>query len=266
LKAPARSTALPGARRQAAPCASLRALTAALGGAVAIAALTHAGAAHAQFAGTLDLASANRYRGTGTNDIGPVLRASAMFDATSGFASGAYAGVSGLWRTRDTGFASADVLLGWSGRLDTLPGAGALAPDWGWDAGVHRTHYGEGTRYDFSEAMLGLLAPDWSLHTWFAPHYFGGTTHTLYTELDASHSFDERWHAFAHAGWLHYGSSGANAARIPARVDTLGGIGYRISTWDIRLSRDGLVAGSPPRDIAARQRRAAWLLDASVAF
>jgi hypothetical protein len=266
LKAPARSTALAGARRQAGPCASVLALTRALCSAAAIAALTHPGTAQAQFAGTLDLASVNRYRGAGTDDVGPVLRAGAMIDATSGLANGAYAGVSGLWRTRDAGLASADVLLGWSGRLDALPGAGALAPDWGWDAGVHRTHYGEGSRYDFSEAMLGLLAPDWSLHSWFAPHYFGGRTHTLYTELDAGHAFDDHWHAFAHVGWLHYGPASANGSRIPDRADTLGGIGYRISAWDIRLSRDGIVAGSAARDIDARQRRAAWLLATSVAF
>jgi len=234
--------------------------------ATAFAALALPAVAHAQFAGTLGLASSNRYRGTGTDDVGPVLRASAMVDATSGWASGAYAGVSGLWRTRDGGLASADALLGWSGRLDALPGAGALAPDWGWDAGVHRTHYGDDSRLDFSEAMLGLLAPDWALHTWFAPRYFGSDTHTLYTELDAGHAFDDHWHAFAHAGWLHYGPVATYQARIPDRVDTRVGIGYRIAAWDVRFARDSIVAGSAPSGLDARRRDAAWLLDASVAF
>ena len=144
--------------------------------------------------------------------------------------------------------------------------AAALGPDWGWDAGLHRTHYGEGSRYDFSEAMVGLLAPGWSLRTWLAPHYFGGNTHTLYTELNASRAFDEHWHAFGHLGWLHYGPASANQSRIPDRTDTLAGIGYTISTWDVRLSRDGIVAGSPRSDVDASRRRPAWILGASVAF
>jgi hypothetical protein len=223
-------------------------------------------AAHAQFAGTLGLDSVNRYRGMGTDDVGAVMRASAMVDATSGIASGAYAGVSGLWRTRDAGLASATAMVGWSGRLDALPGLDALAPDWGWDVGIHRTHYGEDSRYDFSEAMVGLLAPGWALRTWFAPHYFGGNTRTLYTELEASHAFDEHWHAFGHVGWLHYGPASAYRSRVPDRTDTLAGIGYTLSSWDFRVSRDGLVAGAARSGIEARRRRAAWILGASVAF
>ena len=236
--------------RQAARCA------------LALAALAAPCAALAQFAATLGIDSVNRYRGSGTDDRGPVVRASAMADS----AVGAYGGVSGLWRTRDAGLASADAMVGWSGRLNELSGLGALAPGWGWDAAVHRTHYGEGSRYDFSEAMAGLLAPDWTLRTWFAPHYFGGPTHTLYTELNASHAFDDRWHAFGHLGWLHYGPAPAYAARMPDRTDTMAGIGFTLSRWDIRLARDGIVAGRARPDMDARRRRAAWILGASVAF
>ena len=254
MTAPARRPATAGAWRQAGPCA------------LALAGLALPGAAHAQFAGTLGIDSVNRYRGIGTDDVGPVLRASALIDATSGLASGAYAGVAGLWRTRDGGLASVDAMVGWSGRLDAIAGLDALAPDWGWDAGVHRTHYGAGSRYDFSEAMAGVLGPGWALRTWFAPHYFGGSSHTLYTELNASHAFDEHWHAFGHVGWLHYGPAATYAARIPDRADTLVGIGYTLSAWDIRVARDGIVAGAPRSDFDARRRRAAWILGASVAF
>jgi len=254
LTAPARSTATGGAWRHAKACA------------LAFATLAVPCAAHAQFASTLGIDSVDRYRGTGTDDLGPVLRASAMADATSGFASGAYAGVAGLWRTRDGGLASADAIVGWSGRLNTFPGLAALAPDWGWDAGVHRMHQGEGSRYDFSEAMVGLLAPGWSLRTWFAPHYFGGDMPAFYTEFNASHAFDEHWHAFGHAGRLHYGPAGAYESRPPDRTDALAGIGYAFSTCDIRVSHDGLLAGSARGDIESRQRRPAWILGASVAF
>jgi hypothetical protein len=250
LTAPASSSAKAGASRQA------------VSRALAFAALALPCAAHAQFAAALGIDSVNRYRGVGTDDVGPVVRASVMADS----ALGAYGGVSALWRTRDAGLASADALVGWSGRLNELSGLVALAPGWGWDAAVHRTHYGEGARYDFSEAMVGLLAPVGSLRAWFAPHYFGGNTHTLYVELDANHAFDDRWHAFVHAGWLHYGPAPQYQSREPDRVDTLAGIGFTISSWDFRLARDGIVAGHARPDIDARRRRAAWILGASVAF
>jgi hypothetical protein len=191
-----------------------------------------------------------------------VLRASAMADSSWG----AYAGVSGLWRTRDGGLASADALAGWSGRLAALPGLAALSPDWGWDAAVHRTHYGRGDGRDFSEAMLGLLGPGFTLRSWYSPHYFGGDMHVFYTELDASHAFDERWHAFGHLGWLRYGGGPYYEKTIPDRTDTLLGIGVTLSSWDLRLARDGLVAGNARPDMDARRRRAAWIASASVAF
>ena len=254
MTAPASSSAQAGASRQAASCA--------LAAVVGFAALALPCAAHAQFAATLGVDSVNRYRGTGTDDVGAVVRASAMADSSLG----AYGGVSGLWRTRDAGLASADAMVGWSGRLNELPGLAALSPGWGWDAALHRTHYGEGARYDFSEAMVGLLAPAGSLRTWFAPHYFGGTMHTLYTELDASHAFDDRWHAFGHVGWLHYSHAAMYQSRVPDRADTLVGIGVTLSSWDFHLARDGIVAGNARPDIDARRRRAAWILGASVAF
>jgi len=246
-----RCTAMAGAWRQAASCA------------LVFAALALPGVAQAQFAGTLGIDSVNRYRGSGTDDVGPVVRLSGMADASSG----AYGGISGLWRTRDAGLASANAIAGWSGRLDALPGLAAVAPDWGWDAAIHRTHYGGGgERYDFTEAMAGLLAPGWSLRTWFAPHYFGGSMRALYTELDANHAFDDRWHAFGHVGWLHYGPAPAYQTRTPDRIDTLLGIGATLSNWDIRLARDGIVAGPAPDDVDPRRHRAAWILSASVAF
>ena len=224
--------------------------------------LVLAGAAQAQFAGTLAMASANRYRGTGTDDAGPVVRASVMADA----AAGAYGGVAGLWRTRDAGLASVDAMVGWSGRLETLPGLAMLSPQWGWDVAVHRTHYGEGARYDFSELMAGLIGPEGSLRTWYAPHYFGGRIHTFYTELNGAHALDERWRVFGHVGWLHYGPSPTYQARLGDRADTVAGIGYAFARWDFRLSRDGIAAGHARDDLESRRRRAAWNLGGSVAF
>jgi hypothetical protein len=250
LTALARSTAKAGAWRQALRCA------------LAAIALASTGPARAQFAGSLDVESVNRYRGTGTPDAGAVVRASAMADA----AIGAYGGIAGLWRTRDAGLASADAILGWSGRLASLPGLAAMAPDWGWDAAVHRTHYGSDSSRDFSELMLGVLAPDVALRTWYSPHYFGGYSHTFYTELNASHAFDDRWHAFGHVGWLRYGPAESYQSRTPDRTDTLLGIGATLSSWDVHLARDGILAGQAPSEMDARRRRPAWILGASVAF
>jgi len=51
---------------------------------LAAAALAASCAAQAQFAGTLGAASVDRYRGMGTGDAGPVVRASAMLDLPVG--------------------------------------------------------------------------------------------------------------------------------------------------------------------------------------
>lgn len=230
--------------------------------ALGLALLLLAGPARAQFAATLGIDSVNRYRGTGTDDVGPVLRASAMGD----IAAGAYGGIAGLWRTRDAGLASADALVGWSGRLASLPGLATLSPQWGWDVAAHRTHYGDGARYDFTELMAGVIAPEGSLRAWYAPHYFGGRLHTLYTELNGSHALDDRWRLFGHLGWLHYGPSSAYQARIGDRADALVGIGVTLDRWDLRLSRDGIVAGKARDDLESRRRSAAWILGASAAF
>jgi hypothetical protein len=233
---------------------------------LAAAAVAWASPARAQFAGTLNVDSVNRYRGTGTDDHGPVLRASVMADSPFAAASGAYVGLAGLWRTRDAGLASVDALAGWSGRFNALAAFDGLAPDWGWDVGVHRTHYGESSRYDFSEAMVGLLAPGWSARAWWAPHYFGGSTSSLYSELNGSRELDEHWHVFGHLGAIRYGHPPYGQPHTAGRTDTLVGIGYARDAWDLRLSRDGIVAGKAREEIEPRRRRAAWVLGASIAF
>lgn len=244
MTAPARSNARCGARRQGTRCL------------LGTAALALACAAHAQFAGTLALASSNRYRGMGTGDAGPVLRASVMADLPAGV----YGGVSGLWRTRDASLASADALVGWSGRVDALP------PDWGWDAAWHRAHYEAAGRTDFTEVMLGVLGPGFTLRSWYSPHYFGGYTHVFYTELNASRAIGTRWRAFGHLGRLHYGPAADYQERTRDRTDTLAGIGLTVSRWDLQLARDGIVSGHARSGLDARARRPAWIASASIAF
>jgi hypothetical protein len=224
-------------------------------------------AVHAQFVGTLGLDSAYRYRGTGTSDAGPVLRASLMADSTSDLTRGAYAGLAGLWRTHDAGLANAEAMLGWSGRLNAMRGLEQLDADWGWDVGVHRMHYGEGSRYDFTEAMVGVLAPGWAVRAWWTPHYFGGSVSTLYTELNGSRDLGDGWRAFAHVGALRYGDAGPSRSPIPGRTDGLVGVGYVAGAWDFRFTRDGLLTGYPPGGLDDRRSRgAAWVLGSSVAF
>jgi hypothetical protein len=231
----------------------------------AIAALFGTGAACAQFAASAGLASENRYRGTRTGDVGPVLRASVMADSTAAWSDGAYAGLSGLWRTRDGGLANAEAMLGWSGRWNAFGPLATIDPAWGWDVGVHRMHYGAGARYDFNEAMVSLLGPGLSARVWWSPHYFGGPWASVYSELNGNIDLDDHWRVFAHAGVLHYGNTGGGH-HIPGRTDALVGAGYVIDRYDVRLTRDGLVTGRPIDDIDDHMRRPAWVLSGSVAF
>ncbi|MGN6526522.1 MAG: hypothetical protein ACTHL8_09045 [Burkholderiaceae bacterium] len=218
----------------------------------------------AQVSGSLGLAGADRYRGTGTPNAGAVLRASAMIDLPAPFAQGGYAGVSGLWRTRDGGLANAEAIAGWSGRWNAFSRGAALDPAWGWDLGVHRMHYGASGRYDFTEAMAGLLAPGASARVWWSPHYFGGGWSSVYAEANGRLDLDGCWHVLGHLGVLRYGNT--HGRHVPGRTDALTGVDCTLGDWDVRLTRDGLLAGRPLDDVDARRRAPAWVLAASVVF
>jgi hypothetical protein len=228
--------------------------------AVAAIALAVASPARAQFAGTLALASENRYRGSATEDVGPVLRASVLGDT----AVGAYGGVSGLWRTRDGVLSSAETMLGWSGRLNAIGALGELDPAWGWDLGWHRVYYGDAPYADFSETMAGLLAPGWSARAWWSPHYYGSPWASVYAELNASRDFGEHWRAFAHVGTLRYARSGG--WRAPGRTDAMVGAAWVSDAWELRLARDGLLSGQVYGGFTSTRHRNGWVLSASVAF
>ncbi len=195
------------------------------------------------------------------------MRASVMVDSPYELTEGAYAGLSGVWRTRDAGMAYSDTQLGWSGRLNAFDALKALDAGWGWDLGVHRMHYGGGTtRKDFHEWMVGLLAPTWSARMWYAKNYFVGTGWSLYAELNGSIALDANWRLFAHLGTEHYGRPTGPDARIAASSDAMVGVSYVIDDWQFRVARDGLIHGDAPAVMADRARHPAWASTVSVAF
>src|SRR4051794_6675757 len=189
-----------------------------------------------------------------------------MADSPFAAAPGAYVGLASLLRTRDGGLANAEAMVGWSGRLNAISPLRSVDADWGWDVGVHRMHYGEGTRYDFTEAMVGVLAPGWTARAWWAPHYFGGSRASLYGELNGSRAIGDGWRVFGHVGSLRYGATAGGGRHLPGRADALAGIGHAMGTWDVRLTRDGLLDGHAPADPDRGHRAGAWVLAASVAF
>jgi hypothetical protein len=218
----------------------------------------------AQFSGSLGLASGDRYRGTGTPSAGAVFRASAMVDLPGPFAEGGYAGLSGLWRTRDGGLANMEAIAGWSGRWNAWSPWASLDPAWGWDLAVHRKHYGANARYDFTEAMAGLLAPNASARLWWSPHYFGSDWASVYAEANGRLDLDGCWRVVGHVGVLRYGNT--RGRHLPGRTDALAGLGCALGDWDVRLTRDGLLSGRPFVDADAQRRSPAWVLAASVVF
>jgi len=226
-------------------------------------ALVWTGSAQAQWSwsGTAGLDSQNRYRGLATGDTGPVLRASVMADLPWS----AYAGASAIWRARVGGLASAEVITGFSGRLAALPLFSTLDAHWGWDVALHRTHYNSETRYDFTEAMAGLLVPGGAVRAWWSPHYFGGSASSLYTEADASRTLGSHWSVFAHAGVLHYGT-GDDGRRRSGRTDAQAGASWIDDRFSVRLARDGLLAGHPYYGLYGAQRRPGWVFSASASF
>ena len=240
MKAPARSTATAGARRGPRACALALACSARrCAGARAV--RRHAGHRQRQ---PLSRHGHRRRRAGAARQRDGRLGARARTPASRA-----------LWRTRDAGLASADAMAGWSGRLNELPGLAALAPDWGWDAAVHRTHYGEGARYDFSEAMLGLLAPDWTLRTLVRAALLrrrhAHALHRARREPRVRRRAGTRsptWAGCTTAGGPHY------QARMPDRADTLVGIGATLSAG---TSGSRATASSPATRAATSTRAAA---------
>jgi hypothetical protein len=234
--------------------------------AIVAGALAGAADARAQVSGVLGIDSQNRYRGLATDDVGAVLHASVMVDTPARL----YAGLSGIWRLHDGGLANADAIVGFSGRFSDIDALHALDAAWGWDTGVHRRHYGgENSGYDFSELMVGLLGPGFSARAWWSPSYFGQPYTSLYGEVNAAHEFDEHWRVFAHVGVLRYGTYypwPGMPYRVPGRTDGLAGGAYVNGAWELRLARDGLLAGEPFPGTEERQRAPGWILSASYAF
>jgi hypothetical protein len=221
--------------------------------------------AHAQFSGVAGIDSENRYRGLATDDIGAILRLSGMVDLPVGTA-GAYAGLSGLWRTHDGALASADAIAGFSGRWSDLDVFQGIDAAWGWDAGAHRRHYGENSIYDFSELMAGLLGPGFSVRLWWSPHYYGQAYQSWYGDLNAWHEFDTHWRVFAHVGVLSYTTPAYVYWKPSGYTDALAGVSWASGPWELRLARDGLIAGEAPAGLDEHQRAPGWILSANVAF
>jgi hypothetical protein len=233
---------------------------------IVAASLAAAAGARAQVSGVIGVDSQNRYRGLATDDVGAVLHASVMADTPAYL----YAGLSGIWRLHDGALANADAILGFSGRFSDIETLRSIDAAWGWDIGVHRRHYGENTDYDFSELMAGLLGPGFSARVWWSPSYFGQPYTSLYGEVNAAHEFGEHWRVFAHVGVLRYGTfsppwpGGTN--RVPGRTDGLAGGAYVTGPWELRVARDGLLAGEPFPGTPPSQRGPGWIVSASYAF
>jgi hypothetical protein len=228
-------------------------------------ALACASPAHAQFSGVLGIDSQNRYRGLATDDIGAVARLSGMIDVPAGL----YAGLGGLWRTHDGHLASADAIAGWSGRWSDLEAFHGIDAAWGWDVGVHRRHYGEASAYDFSELMAGLLGPGFSARLWWSPHYYGQDYESWYGDVNAWHELSEHWRVFAHVGVLGYRSTSywpPYEIESHGYTDGLVGVSWTSGPWELRVARDGLIAGEPPPGLEERQRAPGWILSANFAF
>ncbi len=231
ILAPSRGSSRPRALLPAGVRACARAIAALLALATALA-LAPQGAQAQAVVGTVGVASADRYRGLESIVPGPVLRAGASLDTTSGI----YASAAAQWLVDARDWGRSQVLVGW-----THPVAGA----WSLDAGAARSFFGADHDYDYTEWMVGAVHPDGTLRAWWSPHYFGQRPASVYLDGNASMALSSRWRLVGHLGWLTYIGT-EYGFRWDSRADALVGLAWSQGSWDVRLTVDGLLSGHPP--------------------
>jgi len=213
------------------------------------------GAAQAQFGASIGVESDYRFRGVSLSDGRPDLRLSVAWDHASGVFAGA--SVTGVEFTRGRR------TVQWLGYVGVVK---RMTPELGAEVGVTGSTFGGDTRYDYSEAFVGLSAERWSLRAYYAPDYFGFRQATAYLELDANVPLAPRWRLLGHAGALAAVSGPTDDGRSQVRTDARIGIG--LNAWpsvDMQLAWVTATRGGP-YVVDYGTRRNTWVLGATASF
>jgi uncharacterized protein (TIGR02001 family) len=221
---------------------------------VAAALALAAGAAHAQWGGSIGAVSDYRPRGVSLSDGRPGARASVSYD----HASGAFAGASVASVALDAGTRRRAELLAYAGY------AARTAHGLAWELGASAVHFAGAAEYDYRELFAGVIAPRWNARVHLAPAYYGYGGRTAYLDVNGVHALGAPWRAFAHAGALLRLDDPAPGKRR-ARADLRLGVAAALERLDVQLAWVGVQRDGPPA-YAPRTRRATLVLGATFAF
>jgi uncharacterized protein (TIGR02001 family) len=200
--------------------------------------LLAAGPAFAQLTSSLSADSDYLYRGVNLSGGRPVVRLDLAYDHPSG----AYGGVS-LIGMRDSAYGDIGPK---SIGLSSIGYAGYVwqpAQGPSWEAGVSDTHIRNGGDHDYNEVYGGVITRAFTARLYYAPHYYGSRTRTLYSELSTARRLTASWRAFLHAGML----TPLDGAYRRERYDVRAGLAVSLSHYEIQAawSRTNPVAGYP---------------------
>jgi uncharacterized protein (TIGR02001 family) len=184
--------------------------------------LCSAGTAWCQTSANLTLVSAYTARGVALNPH-PALQLRVEHDLEAGWYAGGFASPARLDNRGQ------DQLVAYGGRAQRI--TSTLT----WDAGVSRSAFLRGARFNYTEFYAGLASGRSSARLFYSPAYYG-EGRTVYLDLGTAYPLGDRVSLALHAGLLHpFGEYGdvhdANEARDAGDVR----ISLATSIGDVRL-------------------------------
>ncbi len=190
--------------------------------AVAVALMLVAAPAVAQVSASLSADSDYRYRGISLSNGRPAVRLNLAYDQ----AGGAYGGVS-LIGTRADSYGDIGLsYIGYAGYVWQTHNGPA------WEVGVSDTHIRDAINYNYNEVYGGVITQAFTARVYYAPHYYGSRTRTLYNEFDTSKRLSPNWRAFMHAGVL----TPLNGVRRHERYDLRAGLAVSLSHYEVQAA------------------------------
>ncbi len=159
-----------------------------------------AGAANAQLAASLSVASDYRYRGGSIGSAQPALGANLAYDASDGGGVDGYVGGAlAVGHLPDAGLQIIN-------HTEYVGMAGHAFRDATWDVGLSnsfQSFYNKSVYRAFNtEFYAGMKGRIFSYYLRYSPHYFLNGVSSLYADVDASIRPTERLRLFAHVGVL----------------------------------------------------------------
>lgn len=213
-----------------------------------------AGAARAEWGGTLALQTDARERGISYSDGRPRAQLAVSYDGRAGWYGGALLTRMEFYPARPSA-----MLQAYGGRVV------ALSPGLDGEAGLQFSHFSAISRYDYAEAYIGLLGDRWSVRLHASDDYYGAGMRSLYAELNAHQPLGDAWQAFVHAGLLSGWGHGLRDPGGRVRSDLRLGVARRLGAVELQMAGVWVGQGGPTAWLP-QDRRRAFVLGLSVSF